>query len=290
MAEKVVITFDTEEEDDWIRSPQVTQDHISDKELFEQMKAKRKIKVTPSPLTKAEFKEEEHPRKHGEFAPKGTGDGGVTASGTAPATATVAQDAKSAGRYAIPGHERISGILGPRLTVNNSSSPAVQEHLQHLALLPDHMLTKLRAAGAQFFVGEGGVPQLDSMDHLEGVQPRGWPPGKTWDNVDGAYVDGKVIIGNAGTAHGTKSIALHETGHMIGEKFGYDDAPELIAFHQQLYPHLPPYLQQDGPGGKAGRQEFFAEGIVRRAMGAEAKSPEFKEFFNWIDNILAGKA
>jgi len=240
-------------------------------------------------LRKAEFKEEEHPRNKGQFAPKGTGDGGAAATGTAPATATAAQDAKAGDRWSIPGHERLSAVLGARLTVKNTDSPVVQEHLQHLAKMPEHLLVKLRAAGAQWFVGEGGVPSLDSMGHLKGVTPRGWDPDKTWDNADGCYEEGKIIIGSANAQKGTKSVALHETGHLIGDKLGYDNSPELIAFHEQLYPLLDPYSQQGGPGALAGRQEFFAEAIVRRAMGIEAKKPEFKPFFDWIDGILAGK-
>jgi hypothetical protein len=356
-------------------------------------------------LRKADFDESKHPRNKGEFAPKGTGDGGATDAGTAPATATGAQDKQKrkpvhhtktgdtetftipvnptlpkpteliappsrskvtpevekqqalssairasafkgdpmyiyanpagalrvsrekpeSGKYTsvnatyyekygyfvevenyeehddeepkevdpwnVPGHERISKILGPRLTITEIDSPFVQEHLRNLAMLPDHLLIKLREGGGEFFAGEGGVPDLDSMDYLDRVIPRGWPPTLSWNDADGAYDKDhkRVLMGKAhpDVAMGTKSLALHEAGHMIGDILGYDDAPELIAFHKQLYPHLPPYLQQEGPGGKAGRQEFFAEGIVRRAMGAEAKSPEFKPFFDWIDSILA---
>ena len=203
------------------------------------------------------------------------------------------EESKEADPWNIPGHERISKILGPRLTITNLDSPFVQDHLRNLAMIPDHLLVKLREGGGEFFAGEGGVPDLDSMDYLDGVIPRGWPPTKSWNDADGAYDKDhkRVLMGKAhpDVAMGTKSLALHETGHMIGDILGYDNSQELIKFHQELYPLLDPYSQQGGPGALAGRQEFFAEAIVRRAMGIEAKRPEFKEFFNWIDGILSGE-
>jgi hypothetical protein len=45
MADRKVITFDSEEEDDWIRSPQVTKGHPSDAELFGKKLVGKKITV-----------------------------------------------------------------------------------------------------------------------------------------------------------------------------------------------------------------------------------------------------
>lgn len=52
--DELVITINSEENDDWIRSPQVTKGHPSDAELFgkpkpdDKPKSPRKIKVKPA--------------------------------------------------------------------------------------------------------------------------------------------------------------------------------------------------------------------------------------------------
>jgi hypothetical protein len=72
MTEPIVITIDNEQDDDWIRSPQVSKGHPSDWELFGHKKIAVK-EVEPYDLLKTEWDEAKHPRDHtGEFAPKGS--------------------------------------------------------------------------------------------------------------------------------------------------------------------------------------------------------------------------
>ena len=76
MSDRLVIDFYNTEDDDWIRSPQVTKRHRSDAELF----GKKMIRVIKKEgMNKAEFVESEHPRGQpknaGEFSEKPGGGG-----------------------------------------------------------------------------------------------------------------------------------------------------------------------------------------------------------------------
>jgi hypothetical protein len=88
--------------------------------------------------------------------------------------------------------------------------------------------------------------------------PRGWTK-SSWAGVPGGF-DGNTNIVYAGKGdHGSTSLVLHEYGHAFGKAFELDSSPVVIAAHKRLYDKLPSYLQQGGPGGFAGRQEFLAE-------------------------------
>jgi hypothetical protein len=175
---------------------------------------------------------------------------------------------------------------------DNAIKAVIHEHHDHLRRIPPQVAKMLNAAGLKgIYIGEGGVPYLDNMQHLQGVQPRGYPPGETWNNVHGAYVPGKryVIIG-AGR-HGSKSVILHEFGHALGDRLGYNDDKRLIEAHKRLYPKLPNYLQQNGPGTRGAREELLAEGLAHVLMDPVAAAKEYDpEFVSFIQNVvLKGK-
>ena len=105
----ITITFDSEEEDDWIRSPKVTLGHLSDHELAEMMAGDdlpRPIKVRwPEELGKLDWDESKHPRDKGKFASK---PGAGAAAEEAPAAKPQAEAPAPSAPAAItpaPGHK-----------------------------------------------------------------------------------------------------------------------------------------------------------------------------------------
>ncbi|HEY8353953.1 MAG TPA: hypothetical protein VIK69_02960 [Methylophilaceae bacterium] len=160
-------------------------------------------------------------------------------------------------------YPELVSALGRVLRVDDEDHPEVQQHLEHLRKVPTKLLTRLREAGlAEIHFANATVPGLDNLHYLKGVQPRGWPPGMTWDIVPGAYSPKeKAVVAGVGR-HGSVSVALHELGHAVGDLLGYNDHPDLIQAHKEVFEKLKPYHQQDGPGGVAGRQEMLAEGFA----------------------------
>lgn len=154
------------------------------------------------------------------------------------------------------------------------------------AMLPQ--AKALAAKGAAFHVSDKPVPVTDDMGHLAGQAPRGWAPGETWDDVAGCYdpQNKKVICGTG--KGGTWSLAAHEAGHAIGHLYGLDDDAETVEWHKKLFPKLPEYLQQDGPGGFAGRQEMIAESIAAFVRGGKPAVEKLagSEYARWLESHL----
>jgi len=183
---------------------------------------------------------------------------------------------------------RLIGRFGERLHVKDESHPAVQQHLRDLTRVPPSLSKAVQDARVEIHVGTGGVSDQNHLSYLQGVQPRGWEEGATWDNVAGAYVtSGKKVVACTGRGS-SASIALHEYGHAVGDVLGWDGSDELIEHHKRLHEKLTSYLQQDGPGGLAGRQELFAEGTaaVLRSFRTAAVAQYDEPFVAWLEDIL----
>jgi SPP1 gp7 family putative phage head morphogenesis protein len=182
--------------------------------------------------------------------------------------------------------------LGSVLRVDDDGEHVVQQHLEELALLPDTLHKKLVAAGLQdVHFGKKSMPYLDANQQYRNAQPRGWPPGSTWDEVAGAYNRGNksVVAGWTPQGHGSRSAAIHEYGHAIGDLLGYNDHPALDAAQRRLYDKLNPYLQQGGPGGAAGKSELLAEGMAHVVVNRWGAIRDYdEEFVKFIESILYG--
>jgi hypothetical protein len=159
------------------------------------------------------------------------------------------------------------------LNVLDENTSTVRHIMQELSRIPPYIHEAVMADGFKgFFVGDRPMTALDDMQDYKGMVPRGWEgSGKTWDDVAGSGPAGRDYkdVATAGRGEGyseSNSVALHEYGHVVGLHLNLDDHPETIALHRELYGSLNPYLQQDGPGGKAGRQEFVAELFANRMV------------------------
>ena len=125
-----------------------------------------------------------------------------------------------------------------------------------LSKLSEKRLKELRDKGVEVIACRDSV--TDHWDHLKGVQPRGWPAGKTWDNVPGCQGGKEVVVATTGTdskrrvpargeGHGSVNMTLHEAGHSLEEQ-GHNsnefknarqaDLPKLDAYYPVPYTTL----------------------------------------------------
>jgi hypothetical protein len=125
----------------------------------------------------------------------------------------------------------------------------------------------------------------DVMPELAGQKPRGWPPGSSWDDVDGAYdTTGKRII-VAERQNSTKprsndvaGLTRHETGHAVDRLHNFSDQQIFKTPYDREAAAVPPadaqaldyFLQK----GDAGREETFAETFAIINGGATTKNRE----------------
>ncbi len=77
-------------------------------------------------------------------------------------------------------------------------------------------------------------------------------------------------------------LALHESGHAVDDgSFGvvFSRDQEFKDIHAEVFGKLPPYLQQDGPGGLAGCEELFAEGFAAILMDERGARGQYGDRF-----------
>lgn len=184
-----------------------------------------------------------------------------------------------------------------RLEVTEYEHPRVKEQLDHLSRIDPRVLHRVahEQHGVDWqgvFIGARPLPELDDLDRLSGVHPRGWPEGSTWDIVGGAGGADQATVSVTGIS-GSLSTSLHEFGHAIGFRLAVAGRPvhdnlTFVEHHRRLHPKLREYEQQDGPGGEAGRQEMFAESVAVLHTGTE---DEFNakydaEYRRWLTKVL----
>ena len=165
---------------------------------------------------------------------------------------------------------KLEGIAD-KLYVEDLEKPVVAENLEDLSRVPGNILKKLADKGVTFYVGNRSVPGLDKNQDKAGKKPTGWDDGRTWDVVAGCYNPRDNTVSAGRGSEDSTGLAIHETGHAIGDRFTtkegnkdvkINDSKELVEAHKRFYKNLPPYFQQEGPGGLAGRKELLAESIA----------------------------
>jgi hypothetical protein len=140
-------------------------------------------------------------------------------------------------------------------------TPEAVRAVDSLAELPPNLKEKLSDGLDGIYVGMGGVPELDDMGHLRGVD---LPSGKaTWDICAGAYGDRKIVVGDQPSP--TPDVMLHEIGHALDDIDGspgewHSDSPEFRAVYEQCAPRLVSDFHRQT--GDLGRREFFADAFA----------------------------
>jgi hypothetical protein len=133
--------------------------------------------------------------------------------------------------------------------------------IERLAEFPRALQEKLANGLDGIYVGAGGVPDLDDMGALHGIQ---LPSGKaTWDACAGAYGDRKIVVGTRPSP--TPDVMCHEVGHALDDLDSppgkwQSDSPEF----RRIYDQCQPYIASDfhRQGGGLGRKEFFADSFA----------------------------
>lgn len=186
--------------------------------------------------------------------------------------------------------DSVKSVLGDALLVDEPDASDVQRTLKDIEYLPRRIAAELVNQNVKIHIGARTVPDLDDAAHLRKVQPRGYPSGLTWNDSGGCYspMDRFVISGRLANSGSTSTI-LHEIGHAVGHTLNVDTDQSLSHHHRRLYPKLGPYYQQDGPGGRAGIQELwaesFAEYLKRDKQYIAAKYDQ--DYADWMENRVA---
>jgi hypothetical protein len=115
--------------------------------------------------------------------------------------------------------------------VMHTWSDNVRTHVADLAKIPQEVHRKVAAYIADkgrggIYLGDTTMPGLDELQAWAGEQPRGWPPGETFDKVPGAYVPSSNALAIGKGSHGSGSLALHEFGHMADDAYRRDIMPD----------------------------------------------------------------
>jgi toxin lethal factor len=135
-----------------------------------------------------------------------------------------------------------------------------------------------KGATVNLFDG-GSVAVHPDMAKYANQQPRGWPPGSTWEQVPGV-ADGKnIYVAVDSDNHGSGSIMLHEFGHAVDAANGYlVDKPAwktaydaVVAVHKD---DLSPYFLQEG---HAGLSEMWAEVFVHWGSNGQSSTKSMQK-------------
>lgn len=183
--------------------------------------------------------------------------------------------ADRAGRTTGPGSVDERHAIAQRIVKAGGSGTQadVDAVVAELEKLPLAQLQQLERQGTRVVACRDSV--ADYRTDLAGVQPRGWPPGKTWSDVPGAYTPerNEVVIATrggsngsrhvpvTGEGHGSANMVAHETGHALDRGGGYpsmNDA-DFQAAYRSDFGGLASYLQQPG---EAGASEAYAESLA----------------------------
>ena len=150
--------------------------------------------------------------------------------------------------------------------------------VQELIKFPKGALRALASQGTKVVVCRGSVTEY--LTALAGVQPRGWPPGMTWDTVPGLNDSGAnevviAVIGHGtvagahvaatGEGHGSYNLVLHESGHAhdLNQGGGATRRSAGADFLAARTADLATLSAYETQAGNAGEEETYAESSAR---------------------------
>lgn len=190
-----------------------------------------------------------------------------------PAAGGAAPAEGASGPSAVGGSDDLEARRAAARRLVRAGGSATQEDVDavvgELEKMPLAQLEQMERNGTRVVAARGSV--TDARTDLRGVQPRGWPPGKTWDQVPGAFMpdtnevvvatqagpNGSRQVPPTGSNHGSANLVLHEAGHSLDFRGGKpSDSAEFQRAYEADRDAMPPYLQQQG---NAGREEAYAE-------------------------------
>ena len=228
------------------------------------------------------------------------------AGGQAPAAGGQAPAAGSAAPAEGPTAVGDAGDLEARRAVARrlvrAGGSATQEDVDavvgELEKMPLAQLQQMERNGTRVVAARGSV--TDARTELRGVQPRGWPPGKTWDQVPGAFMPdtNEVIVATqegpnggrqvppTGSSHGSANLVLHEAGHALDYRGGKpSDSAEFQRAYEADRAAMPTYLQQPGA---AGREEAYAETLALYLQDPAECRRRYPNLSRYWDTTLNG--
>lgn len=164
---------------------------------------------------------------------------------------------------------------------------------ESLAKLPKSTLEQMQKNGTKVIACRGSV--TDYRTDLKGVQPRGWPPGATWDKVPGSNTPDKnevviAVIGHGtpagphvpktGEGHGCANLVAHEASHSIDQ--GSPSPSQSDDFKKARDADIDKLSDYEKQAGVAGPEETYAESAARHAEGKDQDTPHLKKY--WDDH------
>jgi len=191
----------------------------------------------------------------------------------------------------------INGTELPLREVSEVSDAFRQEVLSAMETIPPVIWRHLRRTGLRVELAEFVI---DAAPSLQGVHPRGWPEGMTWENTDAVHLpkQRQLVIAEklrnrkGQVVSGTRAVGVlrHELGHAFDviadtpEQY-YSASPgflcacelDLSRMSDACCRQLAYYRQSNA----SGRQEAFAEAFgILLGEGSDAKNETaFREAF-----------
>ena len=172
-------------------------------------------------------------------------------------------------------------LYGEQLKISKKmgSESVAHQHLGDLLSIPENYHVRVREGmkqsrnGGVFIVNGPMTEASPQMAKLKGVTPRGWPPGRTWDEVPGGYskLHRQLLLGNGTThAHGSSNLANHEFGHALNDVLSQEEKSAFHLIWNKLTGiTLDPYFMKRGnPDGY--ESEGFAETFASWSAGKGA--------------------
>ncbi len=160
--------------------------------------------------------------------------------------------------------DQIMKKFGDSITITEAEDHRVKKSLKELNMLPENLVSFLKEEGLKVRVGIGNVNHLsDNAFSKNHDSPRGYPKlFGGWNHVGGVFDPTSSTVFVGGTISGSKSTALHEYGHGVGELLRVNFSQQLAMAHQRFFDRLESYYKQEGQGGYAGKQELLAESFA----------------------------
>ncbi|MEW9049931.1 MAG: toxin [Neobacillus sp.] len=121
-------------------------------------------------------------------------------------------------------------VLLPKNSFNQQEAASI---INRIGTLPESVLTNLSNENIILKLFTGNLTDNPTARHLTGIVPRGYPDGRTWDDVPGIGGSKVVLvkIGSSakGQGHSSINLELHEMAHSI-DRYLYNNISQEPEF------------------------------------------------------------